>query len=167
MTKEQQHISRKNNIKARNYFISIGEIPYDDTKNYHMHHKDESLKHTDIDRYIEWRIEDLIVLNHKEHTSVTFKGKAKSEATKAKMREAQKRLTALNPDRHKDANNPMYGKKHSEESKAKMRAAAHHKHTKGSEGMHWYTNGIENRMCLVCPDGFYLGRSYANAEVSQ
>lgn len=30
--------------------------------------------------------------------------------------------------------------------------------TKGSTGMHWYTNGVENKLRYECPTGYVLGR---------
>lgn len=46
--------------------------------------------------------------------------------------------------------NPMYGRKHSEESKIK--------NSLSNKGKHWYNNGIENKYCRECPDGFVPGK---------
>ena len=77
MTDEQKRIYHHNNRLAR----KILNPP----KNFVMHHKDTILKYTDIDRYIEWRIEDLVVLSRSEHMKVHQsetpyrKGKTNSE----------------------------------------------------------------------------------------
>ena len=34
--------------------------------------------------------------------------------------------------------------------------------TRGSSGMHWWTNGIDNVLALVCPDGYHKGRIGGN-----
>lgn len=34
--------------------------------------------------------------------------------------------------------------------------------SKGSTGMHWFNNGVENKMAFECPDGFWPGRVYKN-----
>lgn len=45
------------------------------------------------------------------------------------------------------------GKKHSEETKLKMSL-----NNTGSKGMHWYNNGIINKLGFECPEGFNPGK---------
>ena len=80
MTREQYNISQKNRRKAAKYFNL--------QKGYCMHHKDTSLKHENIKRYIQWNPEDLVVLTKEEHCALHHKG-----------------------DNHHGEKNPMYGKK--------------------------------------------------------
>lgn len=74
------------------------------------------------------------------------KGRTFSIETRAKMSLAAKKR------KHK----PF-----SEEAKRKMSEAAKGKH-KNKSGFHWYTNGIEEICCLMCPDGFTRGRLKRN-----
>ena len=94
MTYQQAYISRLNQQKAREYFGIL------DDKNLVLHHIDPSWRHDDIERYIQWNIEDLVVMTRAEHTKLHRK---------------------LNPIDLSGENNPMFGKKHSEESKEKNR----------------------------------------------
>lgn len=34
--------------------------------------------------------------------------------------------------------------------------------TKGSKGMHWFTNGVISKLCYECPEGFIKGRCKLN-----
>lgn len=53
-----------------------------------------------------------------------------------------------------DEKNSMYGKKHSAKTKQKIREAC--------IGCHWWNNGIEDRFCKECPEGFVHGRLRRN-----
>ena len=64
MTIEQSRISRKNRHKAREYFGIIGQ------PDKVLHHKDHSLRHNNIERYILWLPEDLEVLDRGTHSSL-------------------------------------------------------------------------------------------------
>ena len=64
-------------------------------------------------------------------------------------------------------NNAMYGKTHSNEVKEKLRqfrtGKKHYPETialfkKMRCGLKWYTNGIIEKFCKECPEGFYPGR---------
>lgn len=104
MTKEQMRINRANRLKARKYFGLHNGDGYD------LHHKDSSWKTDDIERYIQWNPEDLIVLTHGEHTLLHNKNriyKPASEETKKKRSDTMK-----DKQYHYNvgADNPMYGK---------------------------------------------------------
>lgn len=84
MTEEQKKISKKNNKKARKYFGLKG---YE----YVLHHINTDWKHNDVERYIQWNIEDLVVMTRAEHQKL-----------------------------HASTANGMLGKNHKEESKHKI-----------------------------------------------
>lgn len=96
MTKEQRTIYNHYHNLAKKHFIAIGAIPADAPKySYVIHHKDDTLKYRDFQRYIEWHIEDLEVIPFGEHSSLhrigkSYKGYKLSEETCNKMSEAQK-----------------------------------------------------------------------------
>lgn len=77
MTKEQRKISARNHYKAAKHFnLQKGQV---------LHHVDDSLFYTDIERYMEWRIEDLVVMTKSDHISFHMKGKSKPSAFKGKQ----------------------------------------------------------------------------------
>lgn len=49
-----------------------------------LHHKDISLIQTDIERYNEWRVEDLVVLTREEHASLHHTGRKDCDVIKNK-----------------------------------------------------------------------------------
>ena len=55
-----------------------------------LHHKDVNLKKNDYLRYIEWRLEDLEIMDKREHLKLHHTSLRYSDATKEKMR--QKKL---------------------------------------------------------------------------
>lgn len=89
----------------------------------------------------------------RERISKQFRGIPKSEEHKKKISEGNK-------GKHDNTgeHNPMYGKTHTEGAKKKMSECHKGVRTKGSEGMHWYTNGTSNVLTYNCPEGFYPGR---------
>ena len=111
LTKEQYITSVINHRKAWKYFGLDNSEPY----KYALHHKDQSLKYNDIDRYIEWRPEDLEVMTFIEHNKLHNQGE----------------------------NNPMYGKHHTEEWKKKhserMKGEGNPNYGKPTavKGLHW------------------------------
>ena len=74
----------------------------------------------------------------KKKISEAEKGKKLSEETKKKLSEAHK------------------GYKHSEDAKKKI--SEMRKGKTPNKGMHWFTNGKENKLCYECPEGFTPGR---------
>lgn len=142
MTKEQEKISGRNRYRAWKYFVNQGLIditapPY----TYVLHHIDPSWKYEDIERYIQWNIEDLVVEKHSEHSSFHNKGKQVSEETRKKLSESMKGRVGWNKgltketdervkkmaeslkNNHPDVsgeNNPRYGVKLSQQTKDKI-----------------------------------------------
>lgn len=85
MTKEQERISNLNKKKAWDYFVAQGVIPADAGRwEYVLHHIDPLWKHNDIERYIQWNIEDLVVMRSGEHTSLHWKLDYESRCNKLK-----------------------------------------------------------------------------------
>lgn len=79
---------------------------------------------------------------HRKKISDSNKGRMFSDETRKKLSESAK-------------NRPMI----SDETRKKMSESAKKRPiTKGSTGMFWFTNGIENKMAYDCPEGFHKGR---------
>ena len=64
LTKEELLLSGRNYRKTKKFFNL--------KKGYVLHHVDETLRHNDAERYIEWRPEDLIVMTNEEHARLHF-----------------------------------------------------------------------------------------------
>lgn len=156
LTKEQLNISMDNRRKAWDYFVSIGEIPKDaGRREYDLHHIDETLRHTNIERYILWLPEDLVVMTHAEHTRHHHKGKIVSAETREKLRKAQtgRKYGEETREKHRIAS---IGRIFSEESRKKISEAVKgHRNTAGKK---WFNNGAINTRALECPEGFVPGR---------
>ncbi len=67
-TKEQLSISKKNRLKTR----KLLNVP----KGYDLHHKNPSLRHNNIDRYIQWLPEDVEILSHKDHFNLHMRSRS-------------------------------------------------------------------------------------------
>lgn len=128
MTEEQKKISIKNKRKARAYFGIIGQ------PNLVLHHINPDWRHNDIERYIQWNIEDLQVMTVAEHNTLHHKGKQLSDEHRKILSETNK------------ANQYCKGKHWnlSEETKQKMRKPKSKetrekmsKNNVGNRGMHW------------------------------
>ena len=74
MSKDQFKTSIRNNNIAWKRLKACGAIP-SDGKIYVLHHWDESLRHNNIDRYIQWNLYDIDVVEQGEHTRLHKKGK--------------------------------------------------------------------------------------------
>ena len=74
-----------------------------------MHHIDESLKHTNVERYNEWRPEDLMILSRAEHNSLHFKGRTPWNKGK-KTGPPDENTKCKIGDANRGENNGMYGK---------------------------------------------------------
>lgn len=184
LTKAQSNISQQNKRKAKKYFQSIGALPNDGIKRV-LHHKDINLRHTDIDRYIQWNIDDLEVMTLSEHTTYHSKfrtwgepwNKGKktgplSESTRAKMSMSMKgkntgkrsdlvkqHMKENQPDRKGDKN-PMFGKDMRELMGEEKFNEMHKKQAASLKGRIRVNNGIEERTVYPnqIPDGFVKGR---------
>ena len=91
LTRDQITKYNVNHRLAVKYFESIGLLPKDRKPySYSLHHKDENLRHTDIERYIEWRIEDLIVVESSKHMKEHMIGNTSHLGFKATDEQRQK-----------------------------------------------------------------------------
>lgn len=176
LSKEQQTINSHNKYLAWKYFYPEGKGK--NKPGYVLHHIDDTLRHNDIERYIEWNVEDLMMITKAEHMSLHMKGKTLSNKHKVKlsenhahywagktrspedrrkMSEAHKGKTlsdehrAKLSDAKKGENNPNYGKTFSEETRRKMSDA-----NKGERnpafGSHYYYDKAGNRFRLFASD---------------
>lgn len=76
----------KNRKRAYEYFgLTIGNA-----QGLVLHHKDPDLMVNDIDRYNEWRPEDLVVLTRQEHAAIHHAGKKRPGWVGKKISEARK-----------------------------------------------------------------------------
>lgn len=107
MTKEQLLISEKNYRNVRKRLKLSGAIP-NNGKTYVLHHIDETLRHNNIERYIQWNLYDLEVMEYGEHSKLHMTGKYFSEEHKRKISENHVGMT---------------GKHHSEQTKQRMSEA--------------------------------------------
>lgn len=143
MTNEQKAISKYNRDKAAEYFnLQSGEV---------LHHINPEWRHSDVERYIQWNVEDLVVMTKSEHSKLhadleweneefrkkqseahlgnqqTEEARKKiSEANKGKVISAEQRAAvseAMKKVDRKGEKNGRFGKKCSEETRAKMSAA--------------------------------------------
>ena len=182
MTREQYNISQRNRYYAVKYFESTGELPKHREKyEYAIHHKDESLRHNDVERYIQWNIEDLEVVKFDDHTKEHHTGKYVSEETKQKLSDWQKgtskpylRGKKRSEETKKKISESLTGKKRpprSEEFKEKMRnrdtsymqtEEYKRKVSESLKGQLYFTNGeinIRKYAHEEIPEGFYRGRT--------
>lgn len=129
LTKEQQNISWKNRRLAREHFFGSKE----GRKGWCLHHKDETLRKRDIDRYIQWRIEDLVPMTISEHSRYHNDSVHNPNIGKHCSDEAKRKISVANSGRRhssefkerlseamKGENNPMFGRTHSDETKRKI-----------------------------------------------
>jgi hypothetical protein len=116
---------------------------------YNLHHKDVTLRHSDIERYLKWLPEDLIMMTSSEHKKLH--AKLYFESLTSTQRKAIM---------HRFCN--WTGRHHSEESRKKM-----HEHNfnrlngipeitkermrKGQTGMHFYNDGVSETRAKECP----------------
>ena len=152
--------------KIKNYDKAIA----DTTQTWHCHHMTETWWNCTVKELIEnecyynRKACELIFLTPEEHKSLHSKGKKHSEETRRKISESHKGKILSEETKRKlseanKGNTYHKGKKHSEETRIKM-SESHKGHppTKGSKGMHWYNNGIQNVLSYTCPEGYIKGR---------
>lgn len=126
LSNEQSKISRKNNNELRKKLGIKGK------HNLVLHHTDPTLKYKDIDRYIQWREEDVVVLTIAEHNTIHKKGIRISDKAKENISKAMKNV--CNGDHWKEA------------------------HSEAMKGRHWYHNDDSEQLLYNCPDGWTKGR---------
>ena len=103
LTDEQRKTFRHCLYEATKYFnVPKGSV---------LHHKDITLKETNLERYIQWLPEDLVVMTKEEHIKLHHTGAKRSEETRKKMSEADK------------GKQKWLGKHHTEEAKQKISEA--------------------------------------------
>lgn len=111
--------------RARNFFnLQDGWV---------LHHKDENLKQTDLQRYKEWRVDDLVPMTRSEHAKLHRHGRFSGTPDGSGWDIKGDKNPSKRPD-------------------VKKKISDAHK------GMHWYNNGIINRCTYECPDGFVKGK---------
>jgi len=86
MTDEQIKIDWHNRAQAWKHFYPEGNGK--PKKGYVLHHRDETLRHTNPERYNKWLIEDLDMLTKQEHASIHKKGTHHTEETRNKISES-------------------------------------------------------------------------------
>ena len=151
LSEEQKNIYKINYKKAVEYFNL--------QKGWVLHHKDENLKYTDIDRYIEWRPDDLLPMTKHDHMHLHQAGKknnfcAYNEAHKEEIRERMReawRIRKLNPNSYCHVH---AGHVHTDEEIEAQR--------KAMTNRHWYNNGERCVFTYTCPVGFTKGRLKLN-----
>lgn len=117
MTEEQRRISARNNYLAWKHFYPDGKgMP---KKGYVLHHVDTTLKKNDIERYIQWRIEDLVMLTKQEHAGLHHKGENHHNFGKHLSEETRQKIGESLKGEH----NPMFAKHLSEETRRKLSEA--------------------------------------------
>ena len=129
----------------------------DQTQMWELHHRLEINEegHTiyskkqliEMNMYMKRPSEELIFLTRKEH--------CKLHCSTPEFKESRS-----------GENNGFYGRKHTDETLDKM-SKAHRiklsdetkkKMSKIRKGRHWFNNGIEQKMCYECPEGWQPGR---------
>lgn len=127
MTKEQTSISNHNKYLAWKHFYPEGNGKA--KKGHCLHHVNPDWKHTDIERYIQWNVEDLVMMTNYAHKSLHNKSKQVSEETKRKISEARMGIQYSNEtiskmsESHKGEKNYWFGHHLSEEHKRKISEA--------------------------------------------
>ena len=146
----------------------------DDFKNWVCHHRlqtwtsDGKRRDVDIlakelkalDMYYNRPAEELIFLTRSEHAKLHNKGRKFSDETRNKMSDVKKDISDETrkkmSDTKKGKNNPHYGKHLSEEHKKKIGEG--NKGNTRNKGRCWFNNGVTEKFCFKCPEGFVFGR---------
>lgn len=167
MTEEQERISAINREKAAKFFNL--------QKGYVLHHKDHTLRHNDIERYILWNPEDLIVMLNGEHSSLHWKldyderrkkisnsliGHEVSEDTRQKLREANlgKKNGPASEETKRKISEALRGEKNGANTHPEKNNFINDNPAKKLKGTHYYNNGITEIRAKECPEGFTKGR---------
>ena len=132
-------------------------------KGYDVHHQDDNRLNNDL--------YNLAYIPKGIHASLTNKGKAKSKETKNKISKSLigRKGKAKSKETKNKISKSLIGRKHSEETKKKMSEAKKgrswpksedwkKKMSEAKKGMLCWTNGVENKYALTCPDdGWWHG----------
>lgn len=143
-----------------------------------LHHKDINLRHNNPERYIQWNIEDLEIMNRSEHSKLhsnllkedeewrkscanhnhTSWNKGLTKENNESLRRISEKMKGRKPSQKSmEKFLDMVHKPKSEETKKKISEA--HKGKVGCAlGKHWYHNNEIETYALECPDGFIKGR---------
>lgn len=152
LTSKQSSINHFNKRKAWRYFYPEGNGYA--KPGYVLHHIDPSWRHTDIERYISWNFEDLVMITFSEHALLHKFGKNHTKEQNEKMRQKQfGNKYALGKhnisDEGQKAMGHWKGKKFPEETVEKMRQRTAEKNP--AFGKHWWIKGDEKRFSAECP----------------
>lgn len=146
----------------------------DDFKNWVCHHRlqtwtsDGKRREVDIlakelkalGMYYNRPAEELIFLTRSEHAKLHNKGRKFSDEHRKKMSDVKKDISDETRKKMSDAkkgkNNPHYGKHLSEEHKKKIGEG--NKGNTRNKGRCWFNNGVTEKFCFKCPEGFVFGR---------
>lgn len=149
-TTEQNRISEKNRVALRKQLGIYGNVGIV------LHHKDETLRHTDVERYIQWNLDDVEMISKPEHSRIHLQNREMHRQPGYHISDEQK----------KQISQANKGRKHTEEEKRKMSenhydcsGANNPNYGKGAaKGKHWFNNGEIETYAFDCPDGFVKGR---------
>ena len=107
----------------------------------------ENYKKAKADDFKNW------VCHHRLQTWTSDEHRKKmSDVKKDISDETRKKMS----DAKKGKNNPHYGKQLSEEHKKKLSEAS--KGNTRNKGRCWFNNGVTEKFCFKCPEGFVFGR---------
>ena len=121
-TREQRRISRHFHVLACLHFFGTQRVK----SGWVLHHKDETLMMRDPERYIQWRIEELVPMTISEHVShhkvgnKYFQGHKHTAETIEKMKQAKSQISEETRQKQREA---RLGKKLSQETKFKISQA--------------------------------------------
>lgn len=136
----------------------------DTTQTWECHHR-EGLKYSmeeliDLELYYNRPPSELIFLTQSEHSSLHHKGKKVTDATRENISKSLKGIP-LTAEHRENISKASKGKKlsaeHCENISKSKKGNNNAKGNKNTKGMHWYNNGIENKLTYDCPEGFVKG----------
>ena len=172
--KRAKRYCKEDLYKIENYDKAIA----DTSQTWDLHHRTEiwwnctAQDLIDNECYYNRKACELIFLTKAEHRRLHNKnntyslGLKRTTEARKKMSEAHKGKTFSEEHRrklseaHKGKSTWNKGKKNifSEDTLKKLSEVHKGRRTKGSSGMHWYNNGVENILTYTCPDGYIKGR---------
>lgn len=128
MTKEQLAISKRNRRLAWKHFYPEGKGKA--KKGHCLHHINPDWKHNDIERYIQWNVEDLVIMSNFEHKRLHHIGTHLSDEIKRKISNAKKGKPGAprSEETRKKMSESRKGRQFSEETRRKISEAKKGKH---------------------------------------